>query len=97
MAVLVTLVLGSGIVGFVVALLVAISCCWMLRVASAARLGGITAAIIMLVPHQGSAERMMLSRVGEVGWGVAMAIAVVGLATLVRDRRSRNGTDTGPR
>ena len=90
-AVLITTVVGPGIVRFVLALMIAISCCWVLKVASAARLGGITAAIIMLVPHQGSAGRMMLSRVGEVGWGVTMAILVTSLATLVRNRWRRRG------
>ena len=93
-AVLTTTVVGPGIVRFVLALMIAISCCWMLKVASAARLGGITAAIIMLVPHQASVGGMMLSRVGEVGWGVTMAILVTSLATLVRDRLRRGGDKT---
>jgi len=94
-AVLVTLVPAPGIVRCVFALVIAISGCWLLKVASAARLAGITAAIIMLVPHQGSAERMMLSRVGEVGWGVTMAILVVGMATLVRDGVRRGTLSDG--
>jgi uncharacterized membrane protein YccC len=51
--------------------------CWLLKISTAARLAGSTATIIMLVPHAGSAARMMLYRVAEVGWGVAVAIVVV--------------------
>ncbi len=94
-AVLITVMIGPGIARFMLALALAISCCWVLKVPSAARLSGITAAIITLVPHAGSAGRMMLSRVGEVGWGVTMAILVVGLATLVRDYGSRRNKEVG--
>jgi hypothetical protein len=35
---------------------------------------GITATIILLVPHVGSPVRMVLSRVAEVGWGASVEI-----------------------
>jgi hypothetical protein len=58
-----------------------------------ARLAGSTATIIMLVPHTGSAGWMMVSRVAEVGWGVAVAITIVWVVnraeTKIRDRRPR--------
>lgn len=57
--------------------------CWVLQVPSAARLAGITATIILLVPHRGSAQSMMLSRVGEVGWGVVVAVTIVWLVNTV--------------
>lgn len=54
--------------------------CWALNVASASRLAGSTATIILLVPHTGSAGRMFVARLAEVGWGVCVAVAVVWLA-----------------
>jgi uncharacterized membrane protein YgaE (UPF0421/DUF939 family) len=59
---------------------VSVLTCWMLKVPSASRLSGITATIILLVPHAGSAERMFVARLTEVGWGVSVAIAVVWVA-----------------
>jgi hypothetical protein len=35
----------------------------------------------LLVPHAGSASSMVISRVAEVGWGVAVGIAIVWLAS----------------
>jgi Fusaric acid resistance protein-like len=60
--------------------------CWALNVASASRLAGSTATIILLVPHTGSAERMFAARLIEVGWGVCIAIAVVWIAARVPNR-----------
>jgi hypothetical protein len=54
--------------------------CWALNVASASRLAGSTATIILLVPHTGSAQRMFGARLAEVGWGLCVAIAIVWLA-----------------
>jgi uncharacterized membrane protein YgaE (UPF0421/DUF939 family) len=54
--------------------------CWGLNVASASRLAGSTATIVILVPHEGSVERMLISRLTEVGWGICVAVAVVWLA-----------------
>lgn len=48
--------------------------------ASASRLAGVTATIILLVPHAGSPESTFVSRVAEVGWGVCVAVAIVWLA-----------------
>lgn len=76
-----SLVLGSGVLGFCIAVVAAIGGCWALNVASAARLSGITAIIIFLVPHHGGMIRMTVSRVGEVGWGVLMAIMVMWIWT----------------
>lgn len=76
-------------VGFGSSVVLAILVCWLLDIASAARLGGITSVIIFLVPHQGSTLRMAASRIGEVGWGVLMAIVVVWLSAKVRQRTER--------
>ena len=54
--------------------------CWALNVATASRLAGSTATIILLVPHTGSAQRMFGARLAEVGWGLCVAIAIVWLA-----------------
>jgi uncharacterized membrane protein YccC len=88
-AALVSLLLGPGPASFGIAVVIAMGGCSLLNVASAARLAGITAVIIFLVPHQGSAIRMTLSRVGEVGWGVLMAITVVWLSGQVQTRWAR--------
>lgn len=63
-----------------VAVIVAVLACWTLNVASASRLAGITATIILLVPHVGSPESMLVSRLVEVGWGICMAVATVWVA-----------------
>ena len=76
--------LGTALPAFALAIFAAILVAWTLGLPTAARLAAITATIILLVPHAGTAERMMLSRVGEVAWGVTVAIAVVWLAHLVR-------------
>jgi uncharacterized membrane protein YgaE (UPF0421/DUF939 family) len=54
--------------------------CWALNVASASRLAGTTATIILLVPHAGSPWGMFGSRLAEVGWGVSVAVATIWLA-----------------
>jgi len=68
---------GQDLPAYVVSLVLSVLACWVLDVSTAARLAGSTATIIMLVPHTGSAGWMMLSRVLEVGWGVAVAITIV--------------------
>lgn len=68
---------GQSLAGYALAIVTSMSFCWLLNIATAARLAGITSTIIALVPHHGSIERMMLSRVAEVGWGVTVALSVV--------------------
>lgn len=86
-ATLVSLAFGSGPGGFAAALVAAQLLCWVIGVESASRLAGITAVIIFLVPHQGSAIRMTLSRVGEVSWGVTVAIGLVWLTSRIAGTR----------
>lgn len=69
--------LGQSLPAYILAVVASMTVCWVLNINTAARLAGITATIIALVPHRTTVERMMLSRVAEVGWGVAVAIAVV--------------------
>lgn len=71
---------GRSLLVYAIAVVLAMLVCWALNVASASRLAGITATIILLVPHAGSAERMFVSRLVEVGWGVCVAVATVWLA-----------------
>jgi uncharacterized membrane protein YccC len=73
--------LGSSLWSYAAAVVLATLACWLVNVASACRLAGITATIILLVPHVGPVERMAGSRVIEVGWGVCVAIATVWLVT----------------
>ena len=77
------LALGPSVPAYAVAVVLAILVCWLVNVASACRLAGITATIILLVPHLGPVERMAGSRVVEVGWGVCVALATVWLVTRV--------------
>jgi uncharacterized membrane protein YccC len=72
---------GQDLVAYAVAVILSLIACWLLNVASAGRLAGITATIILLVPHHGTAERMFGSRLLEVGWGVSVAVAVGWVAT----------------
>jgi uncharacterized membrane protein YccC len=62
------------------AIVVSMLVCWALNVATASRLAGSTATIILLVPHSGSAQHMYGARLAEVGWGLCVAIGIVWLA-----------------
>jgi len=77
----VAVTIGDDLAAYALAVVCAIMACWILNIVSAARLAGTTATIILLVPHQGSAEAIMLARITEVAWGVSVAIAVVWLIT----------------
>lgn len=73
--------LGQHLAAYAIAVALSLTACWALNVASAARLAGITATIILLVPHESTAQRIFGSRVIEVGWGVVVAIGVGWLAS----------------
>ncbi len=83
------LTLGQGLPAYGLAVVLAMLACWGANVASAARLAGVTATILLLVPHAGSPERMLASRVFEVGWGITVALAVVWAGSRIRDRIER--------
>jgi uncharacterized membrane protein YccC len=74
------LALGQSLIVYALAVVLAMLACWAMNVASASRLAGITASIILLVPHVGSPLGMFVSRIVEVGWGVCVAVATVWLA-----------------
>jgi uncharacterized membrane protein YccC len=71
------LTLGESLIVYALAVVLAMLACWALNVASASRLAGITATIILLVPHAGSAAGMLGSRLLEVGWGICAAVGTV--------------------
>ena len=48
---------------------------------TASRLAAVTTTIILLVPHTGSPQQMMIARLSEVGWGIAVAAGLVWIAT----------------
>jgi uncharacterized membrane protein YccC len=77
---------GPGLASYMAAVLLSILTCWLVNVASAARLAGITATIILLVPHLGTPQQMLLSRVFEVGWGICAAIGTVWAVTRINSR-----------
>jgi uncharacterized membrane protein YccC len=74
------LVMGLHLAVYAAAVVIAMAACWAVNVASASRLAGTTATIIFLVPHVGSPWVMFGSRIGEVGWGVSVAVVTVWLA-----------------
>lgn len=78
---------GQHIWSYAGAVVAAILVAWLAKVASAARLAGITATIILLVPHAGTATSMVVARVAEVSWGGTVALLVVWLAGWLRLRR----------
>lgn len=61
----------------------AIVICWIANVASAARLGGITATIMLLVPGMGPPWDVALVRLGEVTLGTVSALLVCGLISRI--------------
>jgi len=73
------IVFGQHLAVYAAAVLVTMMMCWALNMATASPLAGVTATIIFLVPHSGSAGAMFFSRVTEVGWGV-LVVSVVWLA-----------------
>jgi uncharacterized membrane protein YccC len=84
----VALTFGSHLVTYAAAVVAAIVACWLINIASSARLSGTTATIILLVPHSGSPLSIMLARVSEVAWGVSTGVAVVWLVTKLRPKKS---------
>jgi uncharacterized membrane protein YgaE (UPF0421/DUF939 family) len=81
---------GQQIAAYALAIVLCMAVCWLLNVPSAARLGGSTVTIIALVPHHSTVGWMMLSRVSEVGWGVAVGITTVWLVDKARGLSHRH-------
>jgi uncharacterized membrane protein YgaE (UPF0421/DUF939 family) len=68
---------GQPLWAYALAVVLSMLACWVFNVPSAARLSGSTATIVLLVPHTGHTTWMVLARIAEVGWGVAVGILVV--------------------
>ena len=77
------LAMGLHLAVYAAAVITAMAVAWAVNVASASRLAGTTATIIVLVPHVGPPWVMFGSRIGEVGWGVSVAIVTVWLAARI--------------
>jgi uncharacterized membrane protein YccC len=77
---------AENIPAYLAAVAVVIVACWCLRVSTAARLGAITTTIVLLVPTQGPVWDVALFRVAEVAIGMACALPVCWLASLVERR-----------
>ncbi len=83
---------GDGLWVYAAAVLLAVLACWLLNVGDASQLGGITATIIMLVPHTGSAQVILFSRLSEVGWGVCVGVAIAwALDRMVQWQKTHRG------
>lgn len=81
---------GPGnVVSYVVALGGVTIACWTANAGAAARLGGITATIVLLVPSNGPSWEVALYRLGEVALGTLCAILVSWLVSLLQDRVER--------
>lgn len=68
---------GSGdLLSFAVALSLVTIACWLANAGAAAKIGGITSAIVLLVPATGPRWEVAAWRLGEVLCGTACALAV---------------------
>ena len=83
-AVAVVLTLGQELGWYVLAVVLSVLASAAINVASASRLAAITATIIILVPHSGSPQHMLLSRVGEVAWGALVGLSLAWAYTRLR-------------
>lgn len=84
--------LGAGtheILGYATTIGAVIVVCWCLNVGSAARLGAITATIVLLVPEEGPLWDVPLVRLGEVTLGTVCALVVSALVAQVQSRLAR--------
>lgn len=80
------LLFGHHLAIYGAAIVVSMLVCWTLNVASASRLAGTTATIILLVPHTGTPQQMFIARLTEVGWGICVAVGLVWLAARIPAR-----------
>lgn len=81
-----TMTWGEQYAAYAATIVTSITACWLLGVGSAARLSGVTATIVMLVPHTGQFWIVALTRVGEVALGIGCALVVVAFAERLQAR-----------
>ncbi len=77
---------GGHYLAYAVTIVVVIICCWCLNVGSAARLGGVTATIVLLFPGNGPLWDIPLVRLGEVTLGTLCALVVCWVLSLFERR-----------
>lgn len=77
---------GDHFLAYVVTVAVAIIVCWGSNIGSAARLGGITATIMLLVPRIGPPWQVALERLGQVTLGTVSALFVCWLISCAERR-----------
>ena len=77
--------------------MLSIAICWAVGVASASRLAVVTATIVLLVPHAGSVESMVVSRIAEITGCVCVAVGTVWVfARAAMWRQKGWGSNGGP-
>ncbi|QWT19997.1 FUSC family protein [Bacillus sp. NP157] len=76
---------SGDLLSFAAALAAVTVACWTANVGAAARIGGITTAIVLLVPTSGPRWEVAAWRLGEVILGTACALAVAWLVSRLED------------
>ncbi|MDN7906292.1 FUSC family protein [Burkholderia diffusa] len=84
---------GDRLVAYAIAVAVTIISCWCLNVGSAARLGGVTATIVLLFPGNGPLWDIPLMRLGEVALGTVCALTVCWAMSRIERRWLRRAAD----
>lgn len=86
---------GGGLVAYAGTVAAVIVACWCANVGSAARLGAITATIVLLIPDQGPIWDVALVRLGEVTLGTVCALLASWLVAVAERRWIAPGERTG--
>jgi uncharacterized membrane protein YccC len=87
---------GSGdIASFVLAVALVTIACWAANAASAARIAGITTAIVLLVPSTGPRWEVPLVRLGEVVLGTVCALVIGWAVSRLEERVERKEEEEG--
>jgi len=71
---------GDNLLVYMAAVPLAVFVCWVSGIGTASQLAGITVTILLLVPRTGPADEMLLARISEVAWGVAIGVCMVWLS-----------------
>ena len=72
-----SLIWHHSILAFAVSVLIVMVLCSALHYKNAGRLGGVTVAIIVLIPHSGPIWHLSLERFLEVSFGIVLSLGVV--------------------
>jgi uncharacterized membrane protein YgaE (UPF0421/DUF939 family) len=86
---------GGGLIAYAATVAMVIVACWCVNVGSAARLGAITATIVLLVPETGPIWDIALLRLGEVTLGTISALLVSWLVSSAERRWVARGDHSG--